>query len=202
MTTSSQTTAQSTKIRRFPPAGQTCWQSMRWATFSLVFSLQSPVSGCLCLSQCRDRWGHNRLVSISHIRVIIVKWDNDLVLRWHLFIFLNFAVLIFQETHIKHTTHGEKHSRKRERSEKKEPRNTCTYALLGSVARPALVMIISEPWKSTASIWLYCQCNGTSGRRSARFDSTRMRIAFWQFASGGQSINDRGDSTKHETPAN
>lgn len=116
MTTSSQTTAQSTKIRRFPPAGQTCWQSMRWATFSPVFSLQSPVSGCLCLSQCRDRWGHNRLVSISHIRVIIVKWDNDLVLRWHLFIFLNFAVLIFQETH---NTRRKAQQKKRDKREER-----------------------------------------------------------------------------------
>lgn len=173
MTTSSQTTAQSTKIRQ---------------ANLLAIDVQSPFSGSLCL-----RWGHNRLVSISHIRVIIVKWDNDLVLRWHLFIFLNFAVLIFQETHIKHTQDTAKSTAEKEREKRDEKKKR-----EGSVARPDLLMIIGEPWKSTASIWLYCQCNGTSDRRFQANANRLLTICI------RRAIDQRSgrDWTKHETPAN
>lgn len=135
----------------------------RWEQRLQHQRLRSPIfeSSVSAVSLSRLRWGHNRLVSISHIRVIIVKWDNDLVLRWHLFIFLNFAVLIFQETHIKHNTaHGRSSKKKKER----EGQNTCMYTLsLGCGTSRSGNDHQSSPSESTASIWLcfYCQCNVT-----------------------------------------
>lgn len=183
MTTTSQTTAQSTEIRQ---ANLLAIDVLS----NVLCSLQSPFSGSLCL-----RWGHNRLVSISHIRVIIVKWDNDLVLRWHLFIFLNFAVLIFQETHIKHTQDTAKSTAERKRKERRKTHKIHTHSW-DAVARPDLLMIIGEPWKSTASIWLYCQCNVP-----LRFHATANRLLTICIR---RAIDQRSgrDWTKHETPAN
>jgi len=104
MTTTSQTTTQSTNIHNLP-------QRRNLLAIELNTELNDdgskPGTRRLSTVECglwSEDGGHNRLVSISHIRVIIVKWDNDLVPRWHLFIFLNFAVLIFLETRIKHIT--------------------------------------------------------------------------------------------------